>query len=73
MDICSTHLWKVPMIQGHNGSDFIFKQLINKYIIVLQSFLIHMISCKHTEVKVNFNENLLPNVLPGASSTDTYT
>lgn len=44
----STHLWQVPMIQGHNGSDIIFKQLINKNIVVLQSFLIHMVSCKHT-------------------------
>lgn len=54
----STHLWQVPMIQGHNGSDVIFKQLINKNIVVLQSFLIHMVSCKHTEDNVKFNGKL---------------
>lgn len=33
-----------------------------------------MVSCKHTKVEVKFNGNLLiSNVLPGASSTDTYT
>lgn len=59
MDIFrNTHLWQVPMIKSHNGSDIIFKQLINKSIVILHSFLIHMVSCKYTKVEVKHFGNI---------------
>ena len=45
-------LWQVPVVQCHYGSDLVLQQTVDQVVVVLDSFLVHMISCRDRNIDV---------------------